>query len=34
MQSRHYEPRKNAYRTMLKTMNRMITASLLNCERR
>ncbi len=33
MQSRHYEPRKQAYRTMLKTMERMIVSGGLNCER-
>jgi pimeloyl-ACP methyl ester carboxylesterase len=33
MQSRHYEPRKQAYRTMLKTMERTIFAGSLNCER-
>ena len=33
MQSRHYEPRKKAYRTMLNTMERMIVAGSLNCER-
>lgn len=33
MQSRHYEPRKQAYITMLKTMERMIFAGGLNCER-
>jgi pimeloyl-ACP methyl ester carboxylesterase len=33
MQSRHYAPRKLAYRTMLKTMERMIVAGSLNCER-
>ena len=33
MQSRHYEPRKQAYRTMLNTLQRMIVAGSLNCER-
>jgi dienelactone hydrolase len=33
MQSRHYEPRKQAYRTMLKTMEQMIVSGGLNCER-
>jgi hypothetical protein len=33
MQSRHYEPRKRAYHTMLKTMDRMIFAGSFNCER-
>jgi dienelactone hydrolase len=33
MQSRHYEPRKQAYRTMLKTMAHAIVAGSLNCER-
>jgi dienelactone hydrolase len=33
MQSRHYEPRKQAYRTMLNTFQRMIVAGSLNCER-
>ena len=33
MQSRHYEPRKQAYRTLLKTMERMIVCGSLNCER-
>ena len=33
MQSRHYEPRKQAYRTMLNTMERMIVAGGLNCQR-
>ena len=33
MQSRHYEPRKQAYRTMLDTMERMIVAGGLNCQR-
>ncbi len=33
MQSRHYEPRKQAYRTMLQTMERTIVAGSLNCER-
>jgi dienelactone hydrolase len=33
MQSRHYEPRKQAYRTMLKTMERTIVAGSLDCER-
>ena len=33
MQSRHYEPRKKAYCIMLKTMERMIFAGALNCER-
>jgi dienelactone hydrolase len=33
MQSRHYEPRKKAYRTMLDTMDRTIVAGSLNCER-
>ena len=32
MQSRHYEPRKQAYRTLLKTMERMIVCGSLNCE--
>ena len=31
MQSRHYEPRKKAYRTMLTTMERMVFAGGLNC---
>jgi hypothetical protein len=31
--SRHYEPRKKAYRTMLNTMKRMIVAGSLNCDR-
>ena len=33
MQNRHYEPRKQAYRTMLKIMARAIVAGSLNCER-
>ena len=33
MQSRHYEPRKKAYRTMLDTMERMIVSGSLNCAR-
>jgi pimeloyl-ACP methyl ester carboxylesterase len=33
MQNRYYEPRKKAYRAMLKTMDRMIYAGSLNCER-
>jgi dienelactone hydrolase len=33
MQNRHYEPRKKAYRAMLKTMDRTIFAGSLNCER-
>lgn len=33
MQSRHYEPRKAMYRTMLETMARAIEAGSLNCER-
>jgi dienelactone hydrolase len=33
MQSRHYDPRRAAYRTMLKTMDRMIVCGSLNCER-
>jgi len=33
MQSRHYEPRKQAYRAMLETMDRMTVAGGLNCER-
>jgi dienelactone hydrolase len=33
MQSRHYAPRKQAYRTMLDTMDRTIVAGSLNCER-
>jgi dienelactone hydrolase len=33
MQSRHYEPRKHAYRTMLNTLERMIVAGSLNCAR-
>jgi pimeloyl-ACP methyl ester carboxylesterase len=33
MQSRHYEPRKKAYRTMLDTMDRAVVAGSLNCER-
>ena len=33
MQSRHYEPRKQAYRTMLNTLERMIVAGSLNCTR-
>jgi hypothetical protein len=33
MQSRHYEPRKKAYRAMLKAMDRKIFAGSLNCER-
>jgi dienelactone hydrolase len=33
MQSRHFEPRKVMYQTMLDTMNRAITAGKLNCER-
>jgi dienelactone hydrolase len=33
MQSRHHEPRKQAYRTMLNTFERMIVAGSLNCAR-
>lgn len=33
MQSRHYEPRKVMYQTMLDTMSRAIKAGKLNCER-
>jgi Esterase FrsA-like len=33
MQSRHYAPRKLAYRTMLQTMQRAIVCGPLNCER-
>jgi dienelactone hydrolase len=33
MQSRHYEPRKQAYHTMLNTLQLMIVAGSLNCER-
>jgi hypothetical protein len=33
MQNRRYEPGKKAYRAMLKTMDRMIFAGSLNCER-
>jgi pimeloyl-ACP methyl ester carboxylesterase len=33
MQSRHYAPRRQAYQTMLQTMQRMIAAGSLNCER-
>lgn len=33
MQSRHYEPRKKAYRTMLNAMQRTVVAGGLNCER-
>lgn len=33
MQSRHYEPRKVMYRTMLDTMTRAIKVGGLNCER-
>ena len=33
MQSRHYEPRKKAYRTMLDTMERMIVSGSFNCAR-
>jgi pimeloyl-ACP methyl ester carboxylesterase len=32
MQSRHYEPRKAMYATMLDTMRRAITVGRLNCE--
>lgn len=33
MQSRHYEPRKAMYRTMLDTMQRAVKLGGLNCER-
>jgi dienelactone hydrolase len=33
MQSRHYEPRRAMYQTMLDTMHRAVVAGLLNCER-
>jgi dienelactone hydrolase len=33
MQSRHYEPRRTMYRTMLDTMQRAIKAGNLNCRR-
>ena len=33
MQSRHFAPRKQAYSTMLQTMERAIVAGSLNCER-
>jgi len=33
MQSRHYAPRKQAYRTMLHIMQRAIACGSLNCER-
>jgi dienelactone hydrolase len=33
MQSRHYEPRRAMYQTMLDTMRRAVAAGRLNCER-
>jgi dienelactone hydrolase len=33
MQSRHFEPRRRAYGTMLNTLDRMIVAGSLNCAR-